>query len=581
MPQALNIPDAKAAVEKEWENWKRYRHGSWQKSETKKMIGEARNKGRKDHSASLMDLCHLKNSELEPQYQKYNGRVVLRGDIVKDDSGSYAVFTEQGSSASQMTAANGMDIISRLPGCAGQAADTVSAHTQAKMEDAPTLLQLRIPRYLDTCTETRMAKIMVQYRRHSCSSWTKCVRSSFGRNVVGKAIRESSIEVQLWESSDLGMLLSLPRKRTVLVCVCGRNETCWKEREHKSNMEDKMKDVDLREPTSFLDHVYWRCTQRECQISKDIVNTYRCMFESRISTGAVEKYKKRKPRGHLMPKRYLHGLMTWKVMQRNVWKEIANWRIKQRTVYKVATRCMEDHQFKEEEIGSVGELSIVCSQIVLKCVYIFGTNSWTWYFFGLWTNLLVRSLNGQKLVTKRLARLISYIHHTCEHRQYCFVGNTAQQCRLGLFRWLRLCRRPWRLEVNIRRNSVHFRKSHVCANKLDVQEANFSYTQFYRSWNYFSPCRFTHGWDSRSRSLWLSAWSFSFHTKPNQQNQRCQRATVKLVGKHSTKHAKTDANHAHQSQSVQYWSRSIKRNTFWLQCYVVCLLRTTKPWLKW
>ena len=45
---------------------------------------------------------------------------VLRGDIVKDDSGSYAVFTEQGSSASQMTAAKIMDIISRLPGCDGQ-----------------------------------------------------------------------------------------------------------------------------------------------------------------------------------------------------------------------------------------------------------------------------------------------------------------------------------------------------------------------------------------------------------------------------------------------------------------------------
>ena len=35
--------------------------------------------------------------------QKYKGRVVLRGDIVEDNSGSYAVFTEQGSSASQMT----------------------------------------------------------------------------------------------------------------------------------------------------------------------------------------------------------------------------------------------------------------------------------------------------------------------------------------------------------------------------------------------------------------------------------------------------------------------------------------------
>ena len=99
----------------------------------KEVIDEARTKGVKVHFASLMDLCHLKNAELEAKHQKYKGRAVLRGDIVKDD---------QGSSASQMTAAKIMDIISRLPGCAGQAADAVSAHTQLKMEDAPKLLKI-------------------------------------------------------------------------------------------------------------------------------------------------------------------------------------------------------------------------------------------------------------------------------------------------------------------------------------------------------------------------------------------------------------------------------------------------------
>ena len=91
------------------------------------MIDDARSKNVKVHFASLMDIYHLKNAELEGKHQKYKCRVVLRSDILKDDSGSYAVFTEQGSSASQMTAAKIMDIISRLPGCAGQAADAVSA----------------------------------------------------------------------------------------------------------------------------------------------------------------------------------------------------------------------------------------------------------------------------------------------------------------------------------------------------------------------------------------------------------------------------------------------------------------------
>ena len=50
-----------------------------------------------------------------------------------------------------------------------------------------------------------------------------------------------------------------------------------------------MKDVDLGEPTSFLDHVYLGCTQRKCQTSKDIVDSYRNMFESRISAEAIDK----------------------------------------------------------------------------------------------------------------------------------------------------------------------------------------------------------------------------------------------------------------------------------------------------
>ena len=40
-------------------------------------------------------VCHLKNAELEPELQKYHGRVVLQVDTVKDDPGSCAVFTEQ------------------------------------------------------------------------------------------------------------------------------------------------------------------------------------------------------------------------------------------------------------------------------------------------------------------------------------------------------------------------------------------------------------------------------------------------------------------------------------------------------
>ena len=140
----MKIPAAKAAVDKKWEKVEKISAWNLTKVRSKKeVIDEARTKGAKVHFAWLMDICHLKNAELEAKHQKYKGRVVLRGDIVKNDSGSHAVFTEQGSSASQMTAAKIMDIISRLPGCDGQAADAVSAYTQVEMEDAHNFLKFQ------------------------------------------------------------------------------------------------------------------------------------------------------------------------------------------------------------------------------------------------------------------------------------------------------------------------------------------------------------------------------------------------------------------------------------------------------
>ena len=82
MPQAMKIPAAKAAVDKEWEKLEKIPARDITKVRSKKeVIDEARTKGIKVHFASLMDICHLKNAELETKHQKYKGRVVLRGDI--------------------------------------------------------------------------------------------------------------------------------------------------------------------------------------------------------------------------------------------------------------------------------------------------------------------------------------------------------------------------------------------------------------------------------------------------------------------------------------------------------------------
>ena len=65
LPQAMKIPAAKAAVDKEWEKLEEIPAWDLTKVRSKsEVIDEARTKGRKVHFASLMDSCHLKNSEL-------------------------------------------------------------------------------------------------------------------------------------------------------------------------------------------------------------------------------------------------------------------------------------------------------------------------------------------------------------------------------------------------------------------------------------------------------------------------------------------------------------------------------------
>ena len=78
-----------------------------------------------------MPLCHQKHAELPEHQRSYKGRVVFRGDNIKDEAGYAAVFSEQGTSASHMAAAKLLDAISKMPDCSGEDADATGAYTQA------------------------------------------------------------------------------------------------------------------------------------------------------------------------------------------------------------------------------------------------------------------------------------------------------------------------------------------------------------------------------------------------------------------------------------------------------------------
>ena len=93
LPQAMKIPDAKVAVDKEWKKLETTPAWHLEKVKSKKdVMLEAQREERSPLCFIDGHLSPQKNTELVLQLQKYNDRVVFRGDIATDDTGADAVY---------------------------------------------------------------------------------------------------------------------------------------------------------------------------------------------------------------------------------------------------------------------------------------------------------------------------------------------------------------------------------------------------------------------------------------------------------------------------------------------------------
>ena len=324
-----------------------------------------------------------------------------------------------------MAAAKIMDIISRLPGCDGQAADAVSAYTQVNMEDAHKWLKIpksecpdiwiRLPRHIWPKSWSSMEDPVVPLE---WNLYGHLLAGLLWERLFGKIpLKHGWEKIPNWE---------FIVKQVILICVCGWHKIGCKETKSWSDVESTQQRSRYGRTNIFLGSCIlglhsttMRNKQRYCgQLQNHVRIANFC--------GGLEK---------LPFPQYLR-ISSWsydmaghakKCVER--YCELANKTTQQ--LYKVSTPCIDDHHFKEEETKSVGDFSCACSQIVQKCLYLarIGRPDILWS-----VNKLARSITKwTKACDKRLNRLISYIHHTCEYKRYCHVGNTAKQCRLELF----------------------------------------------------------------------------------------------------------------------------------------------------
>ena len=309
-----------------------------------------------------------------------------------------------------IAAATVMDIISRLPKCAGQAAHAISAYTQVRMEDASKLH--KIP-------ESECPDFWIRLPRHKWrKSWLKTLRSLLNEictdiHLLASCGKDNSRKfywnldgkkVPNWDC------LFVHRKQGLFLSVYNDDIKMADRKQNMTPMWKKlMKLVDLGEPTSFLDQVYLGCTQRECKPNETIIDENRKMFESRISGGATENCQWEKSHAKTVAWSYDMEGHEKKCVERCC--ALANRETEQ--LYKVSTLCLDDYHFKKEVLESVGELSKVCSQIVLRCLYLaqIGRPDILWSV----NKLAQADKKWTRACDRRLARLVAYSHHTNDH----------------------------------------------------------------------------------------------------------------------------------------------------------------------
>ena len=345
------------------------------------------------------------------------------------------------------------------------------------------------------------------YWRSCCSSWTKLKRTPTRRALVGKTVRNSIDGTWLGKSTNWECLFVHRKQKLFLSVYVDDIKMGLKAAEFSSYVEE----MDDKRWCWGANIISWsrlfrkhsngsaNQTRKHWTIQQSVWVPYFCRSNREITR-----------MGQTSRKKLQRGPTIWKDMLENALNGIANWQTRRQSNYTTfPVLVWTITKFKKEELENKGELSEICSHVVLKCLYLarIGRPDIQWS-----VNKLARSITKwTQACDERLSRLISwlisYINFTSDYRQYCHVGNAAQHCRLGLFQDLDFCRWSWRLKINIRRSFCAFWKSNICADQFDVQEADVGISQLHRIRNHLAGYWFAYGWFTCARLMGFGHWS--------------------------------------------------------------------------
>ena len=208
------------------------------------------------------------------------------------------------------------------------------------------------------------------------------------------------------------------------------------------------KEVDLGEPTSFVDHEYLGCTQRQCE-----------MFESRISAGEKTTIPSKSSYFFMV---LWYGRSCKEMCGAILWVGKQDDSTTLQSIYSMHRWPPLQRRRNEICWRIVTSMLSNCSKML-----ILGTNWTTWYFMvSEWICTIDYKMDQSLWQTPESIDIL--------HSSYMWIqtvlpcGKHCKTMQIGTVSRLRFCGRSWGLKIHFWVNIVHFWKSYICSNKLDV-----------------------------------------------------------------------------------------------------------------
>ena len=342
---------------------------------------QARASGEDIKIAEVLTLAGIKHSELEEQFHRYKGRIVYRGDQIRNQSGDHVFFAESETATTPTTiAALNLTLwygLTTTVSCA----DCVQAYLQCHLDGNTWVIlpfELWLPEWKQNHDSTQKLAV-------------KLVKSIYGHPQSGN-LWQAHLEKQLLEMQGV----PIPEYPSNFVFRRGPN------REVTLLLNIYVDDLTLAGGCQDIQNQFWEELKTRIKIDP---TEYITEKGTKI-LGRIHKIK-RTPEVNTLTydmTDYAKGIVEFFCNLTEVPKE---------KLRSVPTPCIPEASMCDDELSTPGQLSTSASKILMRCLWLSRLCRPDIAFAV--QRLASRVTRWTKWEDRQTYRLISYLHATCDH----------------------------------------------------------------------------------------------------------------------------------------------------------------------